>query len=226
MPRHYYHKNLKSKITYGGSYHENLQKVLRYVDPQKIVNYKNWEDTQMTFRDKTRTARCCCNHEVMYIHIVRHKKTGDTLEIGTTCINKFHPDDKKAIAEVHKRVYKMSNKSTPCERCNRSVTTKVVEEFKRAGMTKFYHKKCLNMCYQCLRYKNYTCQCHHANALSWKLKYGKYTGCTMREMLQCPKKRNHIAYLLRTSKSETLLKIMKDAITAPTPLIQAEELTV
>jgi len=220
MPNHYYYKNLKSKIKYGGSAHENLRQVLMYVDPQKIVNYKNWEDTGMAFEDKNYLSRCCCDHKIRYIHIVKHKKTGDTLEIGTTCIKKFRPDDEKAKAEVDKRVRRIKKGGIYCEKCDGTVSQKIVDEFKKQGMTKFYHKKCLNMCYQCGDYKDYTCQCHFNYALEWRMRYGKYIGISMREMLNDPKKINHIAYLLKTSTSETLLDIIKTALSAPTDLIK------
>ena len=164
MPQHYTFQGLIDKVLYTNDKHENLKRVLEFLDPDDSRSYDNWEDEGLAYRA---ALNCVCSMEIHDIHGVRHKTTGDTLDIGSSCIGKFSPEIKKAAAQ---RVYRMKHPENKyCDYCesDRALPKKYIEKFE--GMDKFYHKKCLEAkfatCEHCNLYKEYTCKCTYFKCL-------------------------------------------------------------
>lgn len=219
MPTHYTYGVLSELIEYDGTYKKNLLKALAYVDPYDSPGYSNWEDMEIITEG---TASCCCGKDIFYAHTIQHKVTLDTLTIGSTCIGKFSDEIKK---QANKRVYRINHPDAIyCALCDGTVAEKVVAQYKKYGVKKYYHKKCMkkcmDKCYGCEQFKDYNCQCYFTAALNWKFKYGKYKGETMKDMLTDTTKIKYITWLFKTTKSDPMRHIIKKAISAPTDMLR------
>jgi len=156
MPRHYGYEDMVMLIEYSGNHSENLKLVLGHLDPDGSSNYDNWEDLGAL---EKKTTRCCCAVEIENVHSVRHKVTGDTLDIGSSCIGKFSEKMKK---DANARVYRLNHPdSVYCAECNKTVSKNVVAQYQ--GVDRYFHKKCLlitfEKCENCQLFKDYNCKC-------------------------------------------------------------------
>ena len=92
---HYSFNDMKKLINYNGHYKGNLLKVLEYLDPNGSSSFNNWVDTGRVI---STNRQCVCKMDIEHVHSVKHKVTGDTLDIGSSCIGKFSPQMKKEVS--------------------------------------------------------------------------------------------------------------------------------
>jgi hypothetical protein len=157
---HYSYVDLKDVIDFeAGRYNENLRKVLAYLDPNGSDSYDNWIDEDSVYESNN---NCCCSKEIKHTHGIKHKLTGDTLDIGSQCIFKFSGDIKM---RSQRRLTKLKHPSKSyCKSCIVCLPDSYVDSYKSKGMVEFYHKTCLDnqfkSCVDCSLHIGYDCKCH------------------------------------------------------------------
>ena len=159
---HYTYNDLVTKIDYiGNDFNNNLRKVLVYLDPKGSDSYKNWDICK---EGTYPSGHCVCSKEIHHIHCIKHILTGDTLDIGSSCIGKFSKDWE---TEAKKREYRWKHPENKyCAVCDNTVSKKSCQKFK--DISKVYHIKCIKMlptCEHCSLYKGYNCKCVYVQCL-------------------------------------------------------------
>jgi hypothetical protein len=237
---HYTYLDMKDVIDYGSDYNKNLRMVLAYLDPDHTDSYDNWEDMDQAI---STDARCVCKMEIVHVHGVRHTITGNTLDIGSSCIGKFSPQMKK---DANRRVYRLHHPDNVyCAHCDKTVSKTGVEKYD--GMENHYHSKCLKETFQkcpgCKLFDGYDCQCvdvqccmkgcktmirtmighgcNHRNdniraerekAQSFVMKYGKYKGRSIDQMMNDKRELQYLTWMFKTTESDCMKGIIRSAL--------------
>ena len=138
---HYTQEVLRSQ---GFEYHPdlyfNLKRAIAWVDPNNSESFDNWDICEIFGEhDKTECEEgCVCGHDIRYEFRIKHKMTGDTMEIGSHCINRFSNEMKT------KRNHMIQLRHNPttkyCPTCNIKVSNTIVEKY--MDEERVFHQSC------------------------------------------------------------------------------------
>jgi hypothetical protein len=174
---------------------ENLKMALAFADPDGSDAYDNWDDTS-TLRDmKDTTSACCCgNTSIRYVSTIKHKKTQDTMEIGSKCIGKFSPKMKSAAQKRVRRLHGLQAGNKYCRICDRKITGDEDQ----------------TVCGACIKRLDVERE-KRTRARNFVFKYGKYKGSSIGDLLKTPDGISYITFLYKKPKG-MIREIIKKAI--------------
>jgi len=142
---------------YGEHYHENLNNVLKYLDPLGQGQTNRWEIIDYK-KNPEGTRSCACGHVIENEHYIYNKYINCRLFVGSVCYRKFINDD-----TLHLTAFKNKLKGhTICAcGCNRKIRQTTLEKY--SDMKIKYIESCLkkkfNKCSTCKKYEDYNCIC-------------------------------------------------------------------
>ena len=138
---HYTQEVLSSQgFVYHPDLFGNLKRAMAWVDPNHSERFDNW-DIDETFgrRDKENyMPGCVCGHDILYEFRIKHKTTGDTMEIGSHCIDRF--SDEMKIKRNHIVQLQHNPTTKYCPTCNIKVSPATAEKY--VDEEKVYHQSC------------------------------------------------------------------------------------
>ena len=142
---------------YGEHYHENLNNVLKYLDPLGQGQTNRWELIDYK-KNPEGTMSCACGHMIEHEHYIYNKYINCRLFVGSVCYRKFINDD-----TLHLTAFKNKLKGhTICAcGCNRKIRETTLEKYSDIKIK--YIESCLkkkfNKCSTCKKYEDYNCIC-------------------------------------------------------------------
>ena len=137
--------NLREKVAYTGNCHTNLLKVLAYLDPNSSSSYDNWE---LISEQSKQASHCVCNHIISKGFLAIHKRTKETIIVGSDCVGKFSYDTR---IKANRLVRQLKNPSNLfCHVCLKKATKGILHK------GKYYHKNCLK-CSVCSKLQDCSC---------------------------------------------------------------------
>lgn len=233
----HYTQEVLAKIVTGYSTNKklNLKKVLAHLDPNDSDDYHNWQLFDEVIEEN---IKCACSQDIYKVHKLVHKETGYTISVGSECIKKFSPELKHQVNRILALHKQPNNKY--CKHCDKKVRDSVVEQYpdKNEFYHKTCLNACFDKCYTCYKHKEYDCLCVYAKcklcpkmlnltieepvcencilnripeALAFKMKYGKYTGISLGEMLKNKEQTTHLIQLYKSTNSEIMKTLIKRA---------------
>ena len=139
---HYTLNKLKTveALTYGPNLHKNLKNAIKYISPDDKCNFDDWgiEDGYEIDHESYDYEGCCCGHTIQYEYRIQHHVSGDSMEIGSACIEFFNHEARSKRNNIINRRKNPSSKF--CIKCSRRLPQKLVDEFPE--VENLYHKKC------------------------------------------------------------------------------------
>lgn len=172
-----YLKEKAPELYKDGDYHQNLKRVLKYLDPDKSSSYDNWV---LRADYPQSTGNCVCSHEIGVSYVAQHITTGDAIEIGSACIRKFSDKIKKSVDRANrKRLMLEKDPNTRfCDICDKKLPSD-------GGKTldNYYHKKCLQPFQSALDEITYKHQQLNV-AGNFRMPSGKHTGKRLKEIIE------------------------------------------
>ena len=162
----YTYDDLAAILPYTGDLFSNLKMVLAHLDPDGSVDFTNWK--LVAVRDLSQTNetypcdKCICSHHIEDKFTAKHRTTGDTIIIGSTCVGRFSGKLKIEVGrERRRRKDTTGAKYCSAPDCNKKINQSVVNQY--PTKENHYHKSCLaevfGKCWGCGRFKNYDCDC-------------------------------------------------------------------
>jgi uncharacterized protein (DUF3820 family) len=231
MPKHWTQEALRNAgFVYGRNLFGNLKRALKWVDPDKIGRFDNWDIDEGVFHiDKGDYIEgCVCGHAIKYEYRIIHKHTRDTMEIGCICIDKFSETMRlKRLLLLNK---KLNPKSIFCSRCKKKISKCVVDQFPDEEF--IFHKTCFKKnkkdiydneevlcsyniqlnCVEKMRridlnehLENHKDEIQLHDALNTKMVWGKYKHFLMKNILNHDK--GYIIWLSKKSFSDDIKEI-------------------
>ena len=162
----YTYDDLAAILPYTGDLFSNLKMVLGHLDPDGSVDFTNWK--LVAVRDLSQTNetypcdKCICSHHIEDKFTAKHRTTGDTIIIGSTCVGRFSGKLKIEVGrERRRRKDTTGAKYCSAPDCNKKINQSVVNQY--PTKENHYHKSCLaevfGKCWGCGRFKTYDCDC-------------------------------------------------------------------
>ena len=142
MTHYLYHELEVLGVKYTKNNHIDLKLSIEFVDPDNSDNYTNWKiDDKWGMIKHSDGMKCSCGHYIEDEFRIVHKKTKETLSIGSVCIDKFLPHLKKEKNKIYNKVKNPDRKF--CTVCDKMIRKETVEKYASGVITKYhYHTKC------------------------------------------------------------------------------------
>lgn len=125
-------------FVYGTELFDNLKRALAWVDPNNSQSFDNWDIEIFMIDKKDYEEGCVCGHTIRYEHRIRHKEIGDTMEIGSHCIDRFSDEIKRKRMAMSRHILNLD--CTYCKKCERKIPQKTIDKFPDEEI--LYHKSC------------------------------------------------------------------------------------